>query len=339
MKSFDSPNYTAIPNFVIDELMATIKGTQLLCMLLILRETIGYHRRYASISINYFIKKTGQSRSVVLRAIKALEKRELVSIKRYADNKKSNKFTIKITNLRGDSKKDNGTKKGDRGSVGERPEVVSERDLGSVGEGLLTGEAKERIKERIKKNSSRNSKNSIVHNSTEPPNCDVVALSEASFRRVDFLFSLMKKNNPKAKPPNREKWAKDIEKLNRVDGYSFEEIDALIRFSQEDDFWQTNILSAAKLRKQAAQLSLKMKKEGFKSREQRGALEDHERHKGYARYWVDRAERTRKIEVGTIWAMNEKAKITVNGEASYIFYSENAFKEQFDSALRKLGVL
>jgi hypothetical protein len=169
--------------------------------------------------------------------------------------------------------------------------------------------------------------------------CDFVALSETSFGRVDFLFSLMKENNPKAKSPNREKWAKDIDKLHRIDGYSFEEIDALIRFSQEDEFWRTNILSAAKLRKQAPQLSLKMKKEGLHSKEHEDALENYERHKEYARYWVDRAERNNRVKPGIVWAMNEKAKINTEGEAIYIFYSENAFKEQFDNALRKIGAI
>lgn len=54
-----------------------------------------------------------------------------------------------------------------------------------------------------------------------------------------------------------EKWAPDIDKINRIDGYSWNQIKNVIDWCQNDDFWQNNILSGAKLRKQFIQLYAK----------------------------------------------------------------------------------
>jgi len=56
------------------------------------------------------------------------------------------------------------------------------------------------------------------------------------------------------KPPSDEstlqRWAADIERINRIDGYPWELISRVLAYSQSDVFWQRNILSGAKLRKQ-----------------------------------------------------------------------------------------
>lgn len=73
------------------------------------------------------------------------------------------------------------------------------------------------------------------------------------------LRDLILQNNPKAKvPDDLEKWANDIDLMIRIDKRTEEEIDAVIKFSQLDNFWKTNILSAGKLRKQFDQLYLQM---------------------------------------------------------------------------------
>ncbi|MFW6280955.1 MAG: hypothetical protein ACOC2I_03780 [Halanaerobium sp.] len=91
-----------------------------------------------------------------------------------------------------------------------------------------------------------------------------------------YLIELIEKNNPRASLPTKDptdplfkKWAKEIERLKRLGpvgakakenkGYSLEEIRDIISFSQQDQFWQSNILSAKKLRKQVIKLENKMK--------------------------------------------------------------------------------
>ena len=46
--------------------------------------------------------------------------------------------------------------------------------------------------------------------------------------------------------------------VRRSTGYSWQEIRDLIDFSQDDDFWRANILSAGKLREKCVQLENQM---------------------------------------------------------------------------------
>lgn len=56
-------------------------------------------------------------------------------------------------------------------------------------------------------------------------------------------------------------WGDAIDKINRLDGREWGVIQAVIDWCQQDEFWQSNILSGVKLRKQFNQLFLKMSKE------------------------------------------------------------------------------
>lgn len=78
---------------------------------------------------------------------------------------------------------------------------------------------------------------------------------------AQVLHTLMSVNYHFLKVDEKQlrQWAKDIDKLNRIDGYDWETIEAVIRWSQEDDFWKQNIRSGAKLRKQFETLLVRIK--------------------------------------------------------------------------------
>jgi len=101
------------------------------------------------------------------------------------------------------------------------------------------------------------------------------------FKASSFLIDKILENNSKTKVPKKnendklmQKWCKNLEKLNRLGpigakknenkGYKWEDIFKLIEWSQNDDFWKTNILSAYKLRKQVIKLENKMNIENKK---------------------------------------------------------------------------
>jgi len=73
-----------------------------------------------------------------------------------------------------------------------------------------------------------------------------------------LLLSLILKRRNTFKKPNLQAWAKHIELMIRVDKRDPKEIEELIRWCQQDTFWQNNILSTAKLRKQYDRLALQM---------------------------------------------------------------------------------
>ena len=58
---------------------------------------------------------------------------------------------------------------------------------------------------------------------------------------------------------NFESDCEEMNKLNRLDGWSYEQIEYIAKWSQQDDFWKQNILSVQKLRKQFDKLVIKVK--------------------------------------------------------------------------------
>lgn len=92
--------------------------------------------------------------------------------------------------------------------------------------------------------------NKTKQNNIKPSDIDPI-----DYELTDLLISLMRSNNPKSAilkrmtPETRMKWADVSRKLRDIDGHTCEEIRYLIRFSQADQFWHTNVLSMAALRK------------------------------------------------------------------------------------------
>lgn len=77
------------------------------------------------------------------------------------------------------------------------------------------------------------------------------------------LASLIAQRLPKsrvAKDPegNAESWMAEIDRLHRIDGQDWDEVDRVMRWSQSDSFWQGNILSGKKLREKFTTLQAQM---------------------------------------------------------------------------------
>jgi len=94
------------------------------------------------------------------------------------------------------------------------------------------------------------------------------------YKLLKLLMDLILERRPNFKKPNLQTWAKDIDKMIRLDKRDPKEIEKVIRWCQADegkpgsDFsWQDNILSTGKLRKQYDQLAFKMAKGGKEAEE------------------------------------------------------------------------
>lgn len=89
---------------------------------------------------------------------------------------------------------------------------------------------------------------------------NIFSENSVEFSLAKLLYDLIKERHPKFKKPNLQKWASFVDKMIRIDKRAPAEIETVIRWCQGDDFWQNNILSTSKLRKQYDQLFLKMPK-------------------------------------------------------------------------------
>ena len=92
------------------------------------------------------------------------------------------------------------------------------------------------------------------------------------FRAANYLRKAILSNNPRARVPTdkeedslMQKWAQEMDRLNRLGppggskGYTWDEVKKIIDFCMDDSFWQSNILSPAKLREKVVILENKMK--------------------------------------------------------------------------------
>jgi hypothetical protein len=85
--------------------------------------------------------------------------------------------------------------------------------------------------------------------------------SPESLRLANGLLKCIIYNNQNFKRDEKtaERWARDIDLMIRLDKRTPKEIEAVIRYSQSDQFWKSNILSGATLRKQFDRLWIKAK--------------------------------------------------------------------------------
>lgn len=84
----------------------------------------------------------------------------------------------------------------------------------------------------------------------EKTSCRKTKFSDEHLSMANLLLSLIQANNPNYKAPEKlNKWANDIRVMMERDKRTKEQVDYLIRWSQQDDFWSTVILSPNSLRK------------------------------------------------------------------------------------------
>lgn len=80
-------------------------------------------------------------------------------------------------------------------------------------------------------------------------------------RLAELFFNKILENNPGHKKPNLEKWAHDIRLIRERDKRSEKQIEYLINWTQNHEFWRANVLSPTKLRKQFDTLVAQVKRD------------------------------------------------------------------------------
>ena len=102
--------------------------------------------------------------------------------------------------------------------------------------------------------------NKNVKNVKNVKNTIVVKFSVEDMRMVDLLIGLIQQNNPDWQMRgSKDNWAEHINKLHRIDGRSYEQIEMMIKWVQSDSFWSQNILSTYKLREKFNDLIPRLK--------------------------------------------------------------------------------
>lgn len=112
-------------------------------------------------------------------------------------------------------------------------------------------------------------KRSKVKSNESKSSCPKSKPSDEDIRLVQLLINLMLENNPKSHiiknltAKIQANWINSCRLLRENDNRTPQEIEAIVRFSQNDPFWKSNILSMPKLREKFDQLWLKAKKSNY----------------------------------------------------------------------------
>ena len=215
-------NHTQISNDFIDNYISKINGGSAKVFLAIARKTIGWHKETDAISLSQIMEITGLSRQGCVDSIGELESKELIIVDR--GDTHTNKYTInygKVVNLL------------DQTSQKSRPQA---------------GEGSQESRHTKEKNINKNKETNPLY----------LKLSR-------LLLDLIEKNDAKIfihkdKESIITYWVEDIRRLVEIDKRSEQEIEKVIKWCQQDDFWKSNILSAAKLRKQFPRLYMQANK-------------------------------------------------------------------------------
>ena len=147
-------------------------------------------------------------------------------------------------------------------------------------------------------------------------------------RLAALLLDAVKKTKPDIKPPNLDKWAKEINKMVDLDNRSPLKITKVIEWLPTNAFWSKNILSADKLRIQFDRLELEMKncKNEITTKEQR--LE-----------WKDQIQKEyRKAQLeAKLFITEEYVEFSVRGNTpERVYVKDEGFIEACNNYLRKL---
>lgn len=108
-----------------------------------------------------------------------------------------------------------------------------------------------------------------------PPVPSVVAKVEPKakpkYEPYDFEFSQwawaeLNRDYPDMNPPNLESWAKDVRLMRTKDNRTPDQLAFMWSWARKDEFWQSNILSMSKFRKQFDKLVAKAKSNEVKDK-------------------------------------------------------------------------
>ena len=226
---FEKPNYTQIPNDFFDSVMTELTDSELRVLLVIMRKTFGWSKEIDRISLTQLVELTGLARSGVAIGLYGRKDTNGVTsgglipkgIILVFESPKGNEYMVHV--------------------VDQQPvEVVHTVDQTSPRRGLevvhTVDTQKKLSKETIQK------KEEFPKDSL-PVILATLLLTEHRKNDSNFL-----RDETKAKT-SIQNWAKDIDKLIRLDKRTPEEIRRVIVWCQFPGcFWAPNILSGAKLR-------------------------------------------------------------------------------------------
>jgi phage replication O-like protein O len=231
--------FTAIANEIMDALAhIRIPGEERQILDVILRKTYGFQKCEDYISLSQFMSMTGIKKPNVIRAIRGLTSKKMITVIK-KDNAVANlfKFNKNFDQWEALSKKI---------TLSKKIMTFIKKDNASLSKKIPTKE--------------NTTKETITKEKTYVANADALRLAELLFSEIikQNLKSRLLTNNNGKRQKIAQKWAVDIEKLILIDKQEPSTVEEVILFATHDNFWGANILSGRKLREKWDTLTRRM---------------------------------------------------------------------------------
>jgi phage replication O-like protein O len=242
--------YTMLANEILDHIMQTaFNGTQFRIVIAVWRNTYGYQRKEHAMSIDYIAQATKVHPTQVKREVKNLIEQNVIVVVKEADNNKARtiSFNIDYDTWFGGVK------------LLPREESRGSELAHTGGTDLLPRGGADSLPNKERK------ENSKERNTSLPRNKKSTYLEDSiPYRQAVYLHNKIMKHAAANKVAHLvqdaplQKWADEFRKIVEIDKRDTKELLAVIDWCTADPFWQINILSPSKLRKQYVQLAVKM---------------------------------------------------------------------------------
>ncbi len=276
--------YTALANELVERLAKLdISGSESRVLLTIWRKTYGFQKKSDAISLSQFKDMTCLSVRTIIRATQDLEAKKMIYVDRVMDDgakmtnvyhfvKDYDKWVVTSVSLQSKVRREKGAKREAkrRGSVKRvtrsKGSDTHPQSSDTLSQKVVTHNAK-KVKSVSHTKEKEITKERKGRKSATTDDSPIIKFTPKDMEVVEMFIVLIQKNFPAwVMRGNKDTWAEDINKLNRIDGYTYEQIEYMIKWVQKDGFWAKNILSGKKLREKFNDLVPKLKEIKSKSK-------------------------------------------------------------------------
>jgi len=230
-----APNFTKLPNVLIDEWLPFLSEVETKVLLVIMRKTFGWHKTRDRISLSQLEEMTGALRQAVLRATKSLAEKGII--------------TKTVEGKMGDQQTFYDLLVNDSNNSYQCDEHTGTSVMNTPPPSVMNTPTKETL---LKENSKE--KKEKKEKGVPPP----TPHSAGADSLCDFFLSKIKERRPQFIVANRDKWAKEFDLLLHKDKRDVIETKALIIWASEHSWWKTACISPSKLRKDFDAMALQM---------------------------------------------------------------------------------
>lgn len=234
--------YTKISNELLDALYRVkLSPYEMRVALYVIRKTYGYNKKSDTISLSQFEKDIGIDRRHIHRAIKKLVPKQVLGA--YRGDKNVISYYIKKDYTKWSAYSGTSTQTGTKTVPIQVTKTVPKQEQKQC----LYRHPQKKTKENKDNIKTSGESRHFVENSIE-------------FQLSLLLYVSILSFYPDFKRPDFQVWASHVEKMIRIDNRNPIEIEKIIEWCKNNDFWKTNILSTKKLREKYQTLDMQMKR-------------------------------------------------------------------------------